>query len=67
MINIRTCDNCIHIGVCEKRKNYDAYIKEISNVSIYQTTEGIMYATDCSDVIIDIDCVHYMRERMTEK
>lgn len=67
MINIQTCDDCVHIKVCGKRKKYDAYIKEISKVSIYPGEASVLYATDCSDVVIDVGCVYYKRERMTEK
>lgn len=66
MINIVSCDACIHSKVCGKKDTYENFVKEVEKISISPTNNEIWYAKDCEDVILDFECKHLRKERSTD-
>jgi hypothetical protein len=67
MINIVTCDKCVHYKVCGKKDTYEKFVKAIENVSISPASNEVWFAKDCEDVFVDIECKHLLREHATIK
>lgn len=63
MININSCENCIHAKVCAIKDRYDAFCEAINGVCIYPNTKRQSHALKCEDIIIDVDCTYFKRER----
>lgn len=65
MINIISCDVCIHYEICGKKDIYAKFSKEIDKVSIPMEDNGIRHAKDYEDIILDLKCKHLRKERST--
>lgn len=61
MINIKSCDECIHSKVCGLKNGYNKFVEGVKNVSIDTPDGKIWYMIDCEDMIIDVGCKHYQK------
>ena len=62
MITNLKCDDCIHVDVCSKKDKYEMFMDVLDKMFICPADSTVLYAKDCSDVVIDTRCSHYKCE-----
>ena len=67
MINVTTCDKCVHFKVCGLKNCYGQYIEAIHNVAIVTPPSDIWHVKDCEDVIVDVKCKHFQKSSSISK
>ena len=61
MLNIATCDECVHENVCGKRNMYERLAKAADRLYVRADSsavdlDDVTYVKDCDDVVVDVRC-----------
>lgn len=67
MVNIQSCDNCVHVKVCGKKGVYEQFVKRANQMTVYPDGADGVNAEECEDVIIDVGCKHYQKPAVNFK
>jgi len=67
MLNIATCDNCMHVYVCSKRNRYERFAKAADRMYVRAdcSDPDVEYVKDCDDIVVDIRCKYFKRDMDT--
>ena len=63
-VNIKSCEKCIHNKVCGIKRTFERYMEAANNLCINEL-KSTRFAADDEDIIVDVECKHYMNDTYT--